>query len=295
MKKFLFSLALLGLGTSLSAALCQYPDGYVYDYPSGCPAGTEPVQTDSTTTTAEPTTVNTIINNTNRVEFSQSGDIASASAQLINSGDVTMLNIPLAYNVTNNIGLEAGVPLAKNKSNSGIGDVTLGVNYHFGHYGSAYGANVTTFTYKTTTGDENKGLGLGKPSMTLAHTFAKDLTTTYRFAALLSYTLNDDAALGNAMSAMIGGSRPCLLSNKVRTNAKVTYYKIDALNKPVISIPGLTSVDFWLEFSSDKLVNGVPLGAGVKVPLINQFEFQSKTYDAEKYVLFYLSASSFFK
>jgi hypothetical protein len=236
---------------------------------------------------------------------------AAVGGEFIYTGDIKILNIPMGYNITQNIGIEASVPLVSVSDyqntttgllddNMGLGDISLGFNYHFGTYTSDYGLNVTTFRYKSSTGDEKKGLGLGKDAYTLSHNFAKEFSLA-RIHALAAYTLNDEEVLGDSLTAMLGFSRPCLLSEKVRTNMKVTYYNLAETTKNgFTNTPEFTKVDFWLAFNSDKLFAGVPIGAGIKIPLVDEvtsmdFTGKSKTIDGSKTILFYLSAGSFFE
>ncbi|MBD3843192.1 MAG: hypothetical protein IE909_15190 [Campylobacterales bacterium] len=253
--------------------------------------------------TVESTTVNEVLTNTGRMDLANdSSSKAAATGQFIYAGNIKVINLPLGYNVTENIGLEAGVPVVSvsdfgvtKEDNMGLGDISVGANYHFGNYGSGSGLNVTTLRYKSSTGDEKKGLGLGKDSYTLSHAFAKEMGFV-RAHASLSYTLNDDTVLGNSYNLMVGASRPCLLSDTVRTNAKLTYFNIDEVKKNGATwVSGFRTMDFWLEWNSDKLVSGVPLGLGLKIPLINEIEANGITADADKVFLVYLSASSLFK
>lgn len=299
MKKILLSAALMAVPMFASPYSCS-PD---YD----CPA-TEAV------TLLEPTTVNEVVTNVGRMDFANSSEQkAAVTGQFIYSGDAKVISLPLGYNVTENIGLEAGVPIVSVKwintttfakeDNVGLGDISVGANYHFGNYGAGSGLNVTTIRYKSSTGDEKKGLGLGKDSYTLSHAFAKDLGVV-RAHASLSYTLNDDTVLGNSYNVMIGASRPCLLSDAVRTNVKLTYFNIDEVIKnSKVYASGFRTMDLWVEWNSEKIVTGVPLGFGIKIPLVNEFTytdyatagFPTKTADGDKKFLAYLSVSSFFK
>lgn len=246
---------------------------------------------------AEQSTVNEVVSSVNTVDFATSNNTAMVAGQYINNGKVSMINIPLAYNVTNNIGLELSVPYVKNsvttgKEESGIGDISGGINYHFGDFSSKYGANVSTFRYKSTTGDENKGLGIIDEAYTISHSFAKDVGAEFRGHALLSYTINGGKVIGNSYTGMVGASHPCLLYRKVRTNAKFTYMHIDENDN---KFNGLNSMDLWLEWNSDKLFSSIPVGLGIKIPLVNESLNNGKATDVDKQVLFYLSMGSFFK
>lgn len=241
---------------------------------------------------AEPATINEVSIATVRTDFASNKQTAMAMAQYIHSGDVSVVNIPLGYNVTQNIGLETGIPIVQNKTfandETGLGDISVGVNYHFGDFSSASGLNMTTLRYKSSTGDENKGLGTGEDAYTLSHNFAKEVGAGFRLHALAAYTLNGGEIVGDSYNAMLGASRTCLLEESLRTNVKVTYLHMDEND---YDFNGLTSLDVWLEWNSKNM----PLGFGVKIPVINETSSFGTTMDADKTVLFYVSAGSFFK
>ena len=275
----------------------------------------EECKTDTVTVVADQSVVNEVVSNPARMSLANNNKKAAVNAQFIYSGDVTVINLPAGYNVTNNIGVELNVPMVsvsnfnvwnpltfqnEKESNMGLGDISFGANYHFGNYDADYGVNVSTFRYKTTTGDEKKGLGLGKNAYTFSHNFAKD-TQYLRVHALLSYTLNDDKVLGNALMAMAGISRPCLLNDKLRTNIKLTYFNLDETTQNnFTNSSGFKKVDLWIAFNSDKLFLGIPVGAGIKIPIVDEVSFKdlsgvNQTTNGSKTILFYLSAGSFFK
>ena len=265
---------------------------------------------------ADQTTVNEVVTSTSRMDLANdSSKTAVVGGEYIHTGDIKIVNIPMGYNITQNIGLEASVPFVSvsdyplwdaasssfiGQDNMGLGDISIGANYHFGSYESDYGLNVTTFRYKTSTGDETKGLGLGKDAYTLSHNIAKEMGFA-RVHGLLAYTLNDDTVLGDSLTAMVGFSRPCLLSDKVRTNMKLTYYNLENTIRDdgFLNTPEYKKIDFWLEFNSDRLISGIPIGAGIKIPIVDEvttmlWDGTSKTLDGSKTVLFYLSVGSFF-
>jgi hypothetical protein len=245
---------------------------------------------------AEQTTVNDITVSNTRTDFALGTHTAMASAQYIYNGDVSIVNVPLGYNITDNVGLEVNFPFVQVKSDfaetqRGMGDISVGANYHFGNYESASGLNLTTLRYKTTTGDEDKALGTGKAAYTLSHNFAKEVGGGFRFHALAAYTLNDKEVLGNAYNLMFGTSMPCLLNENVRTNVKVVYFNMDEND---FDMNGLTTADVWVEWNTQNLLQYVPLGFGVKIPVMNETTAFGTTVDADKTVLFYVSVGSFF-
>ncbi|MEA2098573.1 MAG: hypothetical protein U9P72_00415 [Campylobacterota bacterium] len=250
--------------------------------------------TDSQVYVQSQTVVNNIVADAPKTNFITSGKEFGAAAQYVNAGDVTILNIPLGMQVGFGFGVEVNIPLVSVKNfgwaqdkNTGIGDISVGGNYNFGSVLESTGLNITTVLYKTATGDVDKGLGSDVDAISLTHKFSKSLNTKYTVNALLSYTLNDDTVSGDSYMLMGGASMPCLLSNKVTTSAKLTYFSV-AENK--YNFGELTSADLWLQWDSDKLVNNLPLGFGVKLPLINEVDGNDK----DKTVVFYLSMASFF-
>lgn len=260
---------------------------------------------------ADQSSTNDIINNNARMDLSDGDKMALAGGEFIFNGDIRILNIPLGYNITQNIGIEAGIPLVNNskfqtgitfagtpiyEDNTGLGDVSVGANYHFGSYMAPYGLNVTTFRYKSTTGDRKKGLGTDYEAYTLSHAFAKELSFfELRTNALISYTLNHEAVLGNTLNAMIAASRPCLLTDKVRTNMKLAYRNIEEVTlNGSPSSAGYNNLDFWLEFNSDKLMNDIPVGLGVKVPIVDDVTFNGTTREGSKTFMFYVSLGAAF-
>lgn len=242
---------------------------------------------------AEPTTINEVSISVVRTDFATTNQTAMAMAQYINNGDVSIVNIPLGYNITDNIGLEAGVPIVDTETfagdeETGLGDISIGANYHFGRFSDSSGFNMTTLRYKSTTGDEDKALGTGEEAYTLSHNFAKEVGAGFRLHAMAAYTLNTGEVVGDAYTAMLGTSRPCLLVDNYRTNVKLAYLEIEEND---YDTNGVTNIDFWLEFSSEKM----PLAFGVKVPLVSEISSYGTTTDADKTVMFYLSAGSFFE
>lgn len=247
------------------------------------------------------TVVNNIIVDTPKTDLITQDKSFGASAQYINAGEVSMINIPLGINIGSNFGVETNIPVVSVKGfvnpnsfqkedNFGLGDVSVGGNFHFGMI-TQEGLNITTLLYKTTTGDEDKGLGSGKDAVTLSHKFVKYVTDRATVNALLSYTLNDDAVSGNAYMAMIGGSMPCLLNDDIITNAKVTYFHTDEVSKnSIVTSPELKTADLWLNWDVNQYFNHIPVSFGVKIPLLNQIG----STDIDKTYLFYLSLSSFF-
>jgi hypothetical protein len=243
-------------------------------------------------------TVSNVVVDAPRTELARGTSNYAASAQYIYTENYSVLNLPFGANIGSNFGVEFSLPLVSIKDymnssfekedNMGIGDISVGGNYHYGQMNESLGSNITTLLYKTTSGDEKKGLGSGEAAVTLSHKFSKNVTDNTTVHALLSYTLNDDKVSGNAYMAMLGGSMPCLINNDVTTSAKLTYFHVDEVTKNFL--PEIKVADLWLNWDSNKIVSGMPLGFGVKIPLLSEVG----STEADKTFLFYLSASSLF-
>ena len=247
--------------------------------------------TESVSLVQNQTIVNTIIADTPQTDLITTKKDYGATAQFVYSENVNILNIPLGMQIGSGFGIEAYVPIIDTPNDTGIGDISIGGNYNFGSVFDSTGVNITSLLYKTTTGDETKGLGSGKGAVTLSHKIAKNLSEKYTLNGSLSYTLNDDTISGDSYMAMIGASMPCLISNQVRTSAKLTYFAVeDYTNQWGWTSGEVNSADLWLQWDSTTLVNNLPLGFGVKIPLLNEMDGN----DADKTLLFYLSVTSFF-
>ena len=244
-------------------------------------------EVDSATFVNNQTIVNTIVADTPQTDLITTKKGYGATAQFVYSENVNILNIPLGMKIGSGFGIEAYVPIIDTPNNTGIGDISIGGNYNFGSVLDSSGLNITSLVYKTTTGDENKGLGSGKGAVTLSQKISKNLSDKLTLNGALSYTLNDDTVSGDSYMLMAGGSMPCLISDKVRTSAKLTYF---AVAENQYNFGEINSADLWLQWDSSKLVNNLPLGFGIKVPLLNEIDGN----DADKTLLFYLSVTSFF-
>ncbi|EDZ62773.1 hypothetical protein SMGD1_2783 [Sulfurimonas gotlandica GD1] len=268
--------------------------GASYDPHANFPSNSD--KTDQQTYVTNQTVVNDIITTPTKVEFINSGKLAGVGVQIISAGDIKVLNIPVGVNIGSNFGIEANVPILRvynamlDEENTGLGDVSIGGNFHFGKYSDMMGNNITTLLYKTITGDEDKGLGTIRQSTTLSHRVTKYMDGRYQAHGLVSYTVNDDLDSGNAYMLMAGGAMPCLMTDKVTTNAKLTYFHVDSVSSLGVKTGEVKSADLWLSWNSSKIIGDAPLGFGVKIPLVNELD----GVDKDKTVLFYLSASSFF-
>ncbi len=237
-----------------------------------------------------------------------------AGAQYIYSDKIQIFNIPLGMQVGYGFGVEANVPVvfvdkdvsASGKSESGIGDISAGINYHFGTPASN-GLSIVTVLYKSTTGDEKKSLGSGADAYTLSYNYTKLFNGKYTLHLIGSYTLNSDYTnqwntkidYGDSYMAVIGGSMPCLLSDKVTTSAKLTYFHADKTKDTYQNGNsweyGETDVtDLWIQWDSTQLLSGIPLGLGVKIPLQNEVKNSWGTKNPDKKFSFYLSVSGLF-
>ncbi len=248
-------------------------------------------QTDSEVYIENQVVVNEIIGGTSKVEFIDSDKEVGVGAKFINVGDINILNFPLNYSLDSNYALELNFPLVSNRDSvagerwTGVGDISFGANYHTGSALDERGSNISTITYKSTTGSDSKGIGAAVTSLTFSHRIARDYDEMIRLYGFASYTLSNTA---DSTMLMFGGSRPCLLNDKLTTNIKLTYFHIDSL--VTLADTEVDTLDLWASWTSKKLVDGLPLGFGFKLPLINTRGGDSQ----DKTILFYLSASSFF-
>ena len=238
-----------------------------------------------------------------------------AGAQFVySSSDTQIFNIPLGLGVGYGFGVEVNVPIvftkgvdlsstsSEKKNYSGLGDISAGINYHFG-LPSTNGLSIVTVLYKSTTGDEKKYLGSGADAYSFSYKYLKRLGGKYSLHLLGSYTINGDYTdqyntkvdYGDAYMAMIGGSMPCLLSDKVTTSAKVTYFHSDKTKYGGTSWADDSRdiADLWIQWDSTQLISGVPLGLGVKIPLVNKIK-DDTLKDPDKKFSFYLSVSGLF-
>ncbi|OQX60178.1 MAG: hypothetical protein B5M52_00855 [Helicobacteraceae bacterium 4484_230] len=227
------------------------------------------------------TFTNDIIDNTDQIEFANSDKQLGTTGAVQVGDDINLLDLSMRYQPIDHLGFDIRLPVVSNDiaDEFGIGDFSLSANYHFGQPEADFGTNITTLRYKTTSGNEDKGLGTGEGSFTLTHTTAKDIAGGFRLHGLLTYTLNS-GDIDDSFAVMFGGSHECLLSEYVTTNVKITYFDQDKLGV----------ADLWVEWSTEKIIPGAPLSAGLKIPLINKLDGDS----LHKSVLFYVSASSFF-
>lgn len=225
---------------------------------------------------------NDIIDHSNQVEFANKGEGSAAIGGALGLGnDVKWLDIVPRYNPTGNIGLDARLPMVQNSDSDefGIGDISLSGNYHFGNLDSEFGTNITTLRYKASTGEETDGLGTGEGAISLTHTLAKNLGDGLRFHGLAQYTMNM-GDIDDAIALMGGVSHTELVPDMAVLNAKFTYFQMDKLSV----------ADLWIESSSTTIVPGVPLSAGLKIPLINDYDGA----DPDKYFMLYATMHSFF-
>ena len=278
--------------------------------------------TEDTTQITNQSTVNNVIVDqlkTNTIEHSveqhgrtrRGGMSGYAGAQYVYGDKVQIFNIPLGLDVGYGFGVEANVPIVFAKKDvtptledeSGLGDVSAGLYYHFG-MPSGNGLSIISVLYKSTTGDDKKGLGSGANAYSFSYKYAKRFAGKYTLHLLGSYTINNDTnrwggtlKYGDAYMAVIGGSMPCLLSNKVTTSAKLTYFHA---NDNTFSSPGLPDnkngqtdvTDLWIQWDSTKLISGVPLGLGIKIPLQNKVK--NAPINPDKKFSFYLSVAGLF-
>ncbi len=261
-----------------------------------------PYSTEGETLIGDQTQVNTVVNNpistaTNLKISKKSGSVAG---DVITAGDVKLFNIPAAYKLSDELILVAGLPIVNVPGTTGLGDVSFGVNYLQGK--DASDMQAAEARLKIATGSETDSLGTGAHSLFLSYTYSK-VKGKYNYLATGSYTLNSlfsadvgfwtGTVYGDVINLSVGASRTCILSDKVITTARVTYMnaKADTFDGGTHN-NAQTNMDIWLDWSSDKLIEGTPVKWGIKIPL--QASSDNALLDGDKVTLFYVSAAGFF-
>lgn len=280
MKKILFSAVVL------SSTLFAYCDPNMSSMDGECTLQSESFVSNQSL-------VNSVVADTPKTDLITSSNSFAASMEYLYSDDLKILNIPLNANIGSNFGVEINIPYlsVKNQfgeSYSGVGDLSFGGNFHFGSMDEKMGLNATTLLYKSTTGDSKKGLGSDKPAYTLSHKIGKLVTNEIALNGVFSYTFNDKTASANSYLAAVGGSMPCLLYSKVRTNAKVSYFHIDKNDD--LFMPEVKATDLWISWDVNQLTYKVPVSVGFKIPLQNEIG----TMEADKKYMFFISATGLF-
>jgi hypothetical protein len=263
-----------------------------------------PYSSEGETLIGDQSQVTTIVNNpvSTAITLKSKNKTSSAAGDVITSGDVKLVNIPIAYKLSDNLMVVGAVPYLKVPGNSGLGDASIGVNYLKGKDASDMIAAEARL--KIATGDETNGLGTGADSLLFAGTYSK-AKGEYTVLATGSYTLNSifsanvptytgETTYGDVINVSAGVSRECIFSKKVITSARISYMSQEADETTVFSHNNATTnIDLWLNWSSDKIVENVPLKWGVKIPLQAKTDNNNFTYDKE--ILFYISAAGFLK
>ena len=227
----------------------------------------------------------------------------SVAGQYIYSDKVNIINIPLSYNINKNFTALMALPIVSTTEEIGIGDISLGGSFNFGQMNKGVGLNVTTLRYKTSTGDSKTGTGSGADAITLSHNINRAVGAGFIVNAIASYTSNfgeytdefdTTVSYGDAYLALISAAHPCLLSNKVITNVKLSYihnndhdfnYSFGSFNAGET-----TNIDLWLAWTSSKIITGIPLAAGIKIPLLSEVN----SVDDEKVYQFYVSITGLY-
>ncbi len=226
------------------------------------------------------------------------------AAQFVYYDKVKVLNIPIGYSLGDRFGIEATIPVmfvskditATRQDEKGLGDIALGVNYHFGFPNAPSGLSIVSFNYKTTSGDEEKSLGSGAPAYGMNYKYIKGIDK-YMLHFQGNYTFNDKATIynitfdyGDSYLVSVGGSMPCLLNNKITTNVKLTFFHADAVEVLGYKSGKTDTADLWVQWDTTRLIENIPLGWGMKIPLKNEVDGTSLT----KKFAFYVSVSGLF-
>lgn len=262
----------LPLVMALSSTLFAYDDYHHYDNES----------TETKVLILDQTLVNDVIFDAP----TQTLDTQSASIQAIKNDNITVINIPYSMKIQDNLRVNFALPIVSTDDDTGLGDISIGSEYTFGDTSWESGKNTTKIRYKSTTGDDKKALGSGESAFTLTHKMGKQLNNIYLVHGLISYTLNN-GNYGNSYTLLGGVQKPCIFNDKIDTNIKLSYFssaETANLNDET------TNIDLMAEFTSDKLVEGIPLGFGLKIPVSSEIG----NNNAEKNTLIYFSASKSF-
>ncbi len=298
----------IGLAFSLMATESLFAEynGYYDSYDSSS-------SSDATTSVTNQTTTNDVIGDSVKNEAivaslkkgTLNKPFGYAATQFVYNNKVKIFNIPIGYyNIGHGFGVEATIPIVSidkeisrtGKSERGVGDIAVGVNYHFGEFDTS-GLSFISFSYKSKTGNEKKSLGSGAYAYITNFKYLKGFDK-YMFHFQGTYTINNDATIngtrydyGNSYLISTGGSMPCLLSNKITTSAKLTYFHANATKYSWGYESGkTTTADLWIQWDSSSLIKNFPIGWGIKIPLKNEVDDKS----IGRKFSFYLSASTLF-
>jgi hypothetical protein len=259
------------------------------------------------TVITDQTIVNTVVNNpvatfTNIIDSKKSGSVAG---DVIVSGNVKMVNLPLAYKFNPSWGFSAAVPYVETNFvgdvvEKGIGDISASINYIHGKAKSDM--QTVELRYKSDTGDYLIGTGSGAESLFTGYSIRK-LTKKYTLVGSASYThnesytndtlLNYPIVYGDTMSLNFGLTYESFLSKKIKTTIRFSYMdKNSDTQGGTDANNGLTNSDLWLSMSTDKFFMDLPIKWGLKIPL--EAKSDSATARVDKTVLFYASVAGYF-
>jgi len=265
---------------------------------------------ESTTLVANQSSVNEVVTTTAIVATKvyakpSAKNVNVVAAQALYSDKVKIINIPFSYDITKQISVIGALPLVQNKginnkTNIGLGDISLGMSYTSGAIKK--GMNIATLRYKSTTGDEDSGLGAGTDAITLSDNFTQKINA-FMLNANVAYTFNsigiqsedkDHMTHGDAYMMTLGASRKCLLNDKVITSVKLAYFHSDNNSDNFGGKVGETTAsDLWVEWFSNKYANNLPISGGIKIPI----QSATKTWGGTNHdttFQFYVSAATLY-
>ena len=296
-----------------------YYDEPYYDEPQEETQEDSAQTSEGTTTIVNQTVINNIVSDQKKTSTAnqRTKKRYSLGADYVYNKDIQVFNIPLSAYVGAGFGISANVPFvmvskdisSTGNSESGIGDISVGIDYFYGTTSSTNGLSIFSLSYKTTTGDEDKFLGSGADAYSISYKFAKQIDK-FTIHAFANYTINSDYTdkdgtntdYGDSYMLMAGASMPCLISDKAVTSAKITYFNSDDTTYEDSwssnSSNGVETADLWIQW--DSTVSKFPVGLGVKIPLLNKVNIyntttsSTETENADKRFSFYLSIAGLF-
>ena len=260
---------------------------------------------EATTVIVDQTQVNTLVNNPVST-FSSLGNnnkTASAGGDIIKTGDISLVNIPLAYKVSDKWGISAAIPYIRTSfsgasETSGLGDVSIAANYL--DVKDKSNIEIIEARLKLASGDYNKATGSGASSFFFSYTKSKQVESV-NFIGAFSYTANaffKNSSLGTALhygdtlALNIGVSSPSYFSDKVTRTIRFSYLgKEEDEWAGVGANNAMVNADVWVDWKSDNLIADIPVKVGIKIPLQ---AISNSTIGTDKTVLFYISAAGLF-
>jgi len=220
------------------------------------------------------------------------------------SSSYNIVNIPLSYVYNDLVGISVYIPYIEAQYGSlderDIGDTTYEISFNAGTFDEGIPAenNIFGIRYTNASGDAQKGVSVGASSIGIfwdTNAIVGDWTL---YGSLLWTYYIDDVKSSNGIEYTpggedifwIGASHECLLTDKINTTAKLNWqYKMEDETLTGYNINGTSYniVDLTIEWESEKLVEKLPIHAGVKIPI-----WDSNVVDNE--FMFFVGVSKLF-